>query len=66
MYNHSLVGVYHHKCLPLGVANYPDIFQQKMNDLFHGLKFLCVHIQSFDILKGILDISCTEIRINDK
>ena len=26
---------YRYKRLPMGVANFPDIFQQKMNDLFH-------------------------------
>ena len=26
----------YYRRLPMGVANYPDIFQQKMNDLFHG------------------------------
>ena len=29
-------GKYGYKRLPMGVANSPDIFQQKMNDLFHG------------------------------
>ena len=29
-------GKYWHKHLPMEVANSPDIFQQKMNDLFHG------------------------------
>ena len=24
----------------MGVANSPDIFQQKMNDLFHGFEFI--------------------------
>ena len=28
-------GKYRYKRLPIGVANLPDIFQQKMNDLFH-------------------------------
>ena len=27
---------YWYKRLPMGVANFPDIFQQKMKDLFHG------------------------------
>ena len=27
---------YRYKRLPMGVANLPDIFQHKMNDLFHG------------------------------
>ena len=29
-------GEYWYNCLTMGVANSPDIFQQKMNDLFHG------------------------------
>ena len=29
-------GKYGYKSLPMGVANLPDIFKQKMNDLFHG------------------------------
>ena len=28
-------GGYCYKHLPMGVANFPDIFQHKMNDLFH-------------------------------
>ena len=27
---------YRYKHLPMGVANSPEIFQQKMNNLFHG------------------------------
>ena len=26
------------------IANHPEIFQQKMTDLFHGFKFICVYI----------------------
>ena len=29
-------GKYRYKRLPMGVANSTDIFQQKMNNLFHG------------------------------
>ena len=29
-------GKYRYKFLPMGVANSPYIFQQKMNDLFYG------------------------------
>ena len=29
-------GKYHHKRLPMGVEKSPDIFQQKVNGLFHG------------------------------
>ena len=28
----------------MGVANYPDIFQQNMDDLFHGLEFIGAYI----------------------
>ena len=32
------------------VANLPDIFQPKMNYLFHGFKFIRVYIQNLSIL----------------
>ena len=34
----------------MGVANSPDIFQQKMNDLFHGFEFICSYIDDLLIL----------------
>ena len=43
-------GKYHYKRLPMGVDSYQDIFQQKMNDLFHGFKFICAHIDYLLIL----------------
>ena len=33
-------GKYRYKRLPMRVANSPDIFQQKMNDLFHAFEFI--------------------------
>ena len=30
--------------------NYPDIFQQKMNDLFHGFEFILVYIDDLLVL----------------
>ena len=33
-------GKFWYKRLPMGVENSPDIFQQKMNDLFHGFEFI--------------------------
>ena len=33
-------GKYCYKRLTMGVANSPAIFQQKMNDLFHGFEFI--------------------------
>ena len=35
-------GKYHYKRLPMGIADSPENFQQKMNDLFHGFEFICV------------------------
>ena len=32
------------------IDNYPDIFQQKMDDLFHGLEFIHVYIDDLLIL----------------
>ena len=34
----------------MGVANSPDIFQQKMNDLFHGFEFTRVYTDYLVIL----------------
>ena len=45
-----LWGGYCYKHLPMGVANSPDIFQQKMNDLFHGLEFIRAYIDDLLIL----------------
>ena len=35
---------YRYKSLPLGVANSPDIYQNKMNDLFQGSEFFRTYI----------------------
>ena len=37
----------------MGVANSPDIFQQKMNDLFHGFEFICAYIYKILILTKV-------------
>ena len=37
-----LWGKYHYKYFKLVVSNTPDIFQQKINYLFQGLKCICV------------------------
>ena len=39
---------YHYKCLPTGIANSPESFEQKMNDLFHWFGFICAYI--YDLL----------------
>ena len=43
-------GEYRYKRLTMGVANSPDIFQQKMNDLFHGFEFIRAYIDDMLIL----------------
>ena len=43
-------GKYQYKRLPMGVANLPDIFQHKMNDLFHGFYFIRAYIDAILIL----------------
>ena len=44
-------GKYCYKHLPMGIANSPDIFQEKMNDLFDGFKFIRSYIYEILILK---------------
>ena len=44
-------GKYRYKRLPMGVANSPEIFQQKMNNLFHGFEFIRAYIDDLLILK---------------
>ena len=41
---------YWYKRLPMGVANSPDIFQQKMNGLFHIFEFICSCIDELLVL----------------
>ena len=50
MYDYYPVGKYCYKCLPMGVANYPDIFQHKMNYLFHVFKFIHAYIDDLLVL----------------
>ena len=35
-----------YKRIPMGVANSPDIFQQKINGLFHGFYFIREYIDN--------------------
>ena len=43
-------GKYRYKRLPMGVANSPEIFQQKMIDLFHRFEFIRAYIYNVLIL----------------
>ena len=46
-------GKYHYKCLPMRVANSPDILQQKMNDFFHEFDFIGAYIDELlESIKG--------------
>ena len=37
-------GKYEYQCLPIGLCNSPDIFQEKMSELMSGLEFVRVYI----------------------
>ena len=50
MYDYSSVGKYWHNRLPMVVANSPDIFQQKMNDLFRIFELIRAYIDDLLIL----------------
>ena len=41
---------YQFKRLPMVATKSPDIFQQKMNDLFHGFKFIRAYIENLLII----------------
>ena len=41
MYDDSPMKKYHLKCIPMGVINSLEKFQQKMNNLFQGFEFTC-------------------------
>ena len=48
-----LWGKYRYKYLPKGLTNSSDIFQQKMNDLFHRFEFICAYIDKLLILTKV-------------
>ena len=41
---------YKYKCLPMGVYSSPDIFQVKMNELFHVFEFIRAYINDLLII----------------
>ena len=43
-------GKYWYKRLPMGVSNSPDIFQEKMNEMFRGLEFIRAYIDGLVII----------------
>ena len=50
MYINFPWGKYRYKRLPIGVAKSPDIFQHKMNDLFHVFLIIRAYIDYLLIL----------------
>ena len=53
MHNYSSVGKYRYKRLTMGVAKSPDVFQQKMNYLFHGFELIRAYIDYILILTKV-------------
>ena len=51
MYDNYSMGKCCYKSLPMGVANLPEILQQKMNDLFHRFEFISAYIDYILIVK---------------
>ena len=41
---------YKYKHLPMGVCNYPDIYQEKMNEIFHGMEFIRAYINDLLVI----------------
>ena len=41
---------YRYKRLPMGVSNSPDIFQEKMNEIFCAFEFIRVYIDEMIII----------------
>ena len=64
---------YRYKRLPMGVSNSPDIFQQKIDYLFHGFEFICEYNDGLLILTKIdctdhvqkLQITLNKLKEND-
>ena len=53
MYNYYSVGKYRCKRLTMGVEKSPDVFQQKMNYLFHGFELIRAYIDYILILTKV-------------
>ena len=47
-----LWGKYEYQKLPMGLCNSPDIFQEKMNELFAGLDYVRTYIDDLLILSS--------------
>ena len=45
-----LWGKFENQKLPMGLCNSPDIFQEKMNELFNGLEYVRIYIDDLLII----------------
>ena len=43
-------GKYEYQALAMGLANSPDIFQEKMNDLFEGFEFIRAYLDDLLVI----------------
>ena len=49
-------GKYEYQKLPMGLCNSPDIFQDKMNELFAGFEYVRAYINDLPVISnGALD-----------
>ena len=49
-------GKYEYTSLPMGLSNSPDVFQEKMNELFHGMEQVRAYINDLLVItKGSLE-----------
>ena len=53
MYDNFPLGKISLKILPMGIADSPYIFQQKMNYLFHGFNFIYAYMDDLLILTKV-------------
>ena len=53
MYDNIPLVKYCYIRLPMGIANSPDIVQQKMNDLFRGFEFIRAYIYDLLVLTKV-------------
>ena len=44
--------VYGYQKLPMGLCNGPDIFQEKMNELFNGLEYVRTYIDDLLVISN--------------
>ena len=56
-------GKYEYTSLPMGLSNSPDVFQEKMNELFHGFEYVRAYIDDLLVIsKGTYEDHLTKLR----